>query len=252
MKVHYTENYLLNPVHKITVHVVGAGGTGSQMITNLARINEALVAFGHPGLHVRCYDPDIVTEANIGRQLFSRADIGISKANVLVTRINRFFGYEWESHVKKYTGSENCNITITCVDTAATRLAIASKIHKAVKNRDPHEMKLYWLDLGNTQKTGQVVLGTLRKIDQPKSEFQTAGELKTVEKKFPQLKKVKEKDQGPSCSLAEALNKQDLFINSTLAQFGAGIIWKLFREGMITHHGAYVNLESLRVNPITI
>jgi hypothetical protein len=44
----------------------------------------------------------------------------------------------------------------------------------------------------------------------------------------------------------------DLFINSTLAQLGANLIWKLFREGMITHHGAYLNLETMKVNPIAI
>ena len=34
--------------------------------------------------------------------------------------------------------------------------------------------------------------------------------------------RVKEEESGPSCSLAEALEKQDLFINSTLAQLGPG------------------------------
>lgn len=66
------------------------------------------------------------------------------------------------------------------------------------------------------------------------------------------LKKVKEVDQGPSCSLAEAINKQDLFINSTLAQLGMNILWKLFREFMITSHGLYLNLETMIVNPIKI
>ena len=32
--------------------------------------------------------------------------------------------------------------------------------------------------------------------------------------------KIKENESGPSCSLAEALEKQDLFINSTLAHIG--------------------------------
>ena len=34
------------------------------------------------------YDPDIVTEANIGRQLFGPSDLGQNKAQCLVTRIN--------------------------------------------------------------------------------------------------------------------------------------------------------------------
>jgi hypothetical protein len=31
----------------------------------------------------------------------------------------------------------------------------------------------------------------------------------------------------PSCSLAEALEKQDLFINSTLANMAASLLWNL-------------------------
>lgn len=64
--------------------------------------------------------------------------------------------------------------------------------------------------------------------------------------------RVKESDSGPSYSLAEALEKQDLFINSTLAQLGCNILWKMFRYGMIKHHGLYLNLETLRTNPIPV
>ena len=79
-KIHYTDNYLLKPYHPVTIHVAGAGGTGSQVIANLARMNVALQALGHPGLHVTVFDPDIITEANIGRQLFSEAELGQGKA----------------------------------------------------------------------------------------------------------------------------------------------------------------------------
>ena len=90
-KIHYTDRYLLNPYHPVTVFVIGAGGTGSQVATGLARISVALQALGHPGLHVTVFDPDTVTEANIGRQLFSGSELGLNKAAALVTRINRFF-----------------------------------------------------------------------------------------------------------------------------------------------------------------
>ena len=41
-KIHYTDNYLLKPYHPVTVFIIGAGGTGSQVVTNLARMNAAL------------------------------------------------------------------------------------------------------------------------------------------------------------------------------------------------------------------
>lgn len=62
-RVHYIDNYLVNPQHPVTVNLIGAGGTGSQVLTCLARLDVALRGLGHPGLFVTLYDPDIVTEA---------------------------------------------------------------------------------------------------------------------------------------------------------------------------------------------
>lgn len=254
MRVHYSHAYLTAPPHKITVDLVGLGGTGSQVLTGLARMNEALTGLNHPGLHIRAWDPDEVTAANMGRQLFSPADVGINKAIVLVQRVNRFFGYDWQAVPELYTGKQTSNITITCVDTAKARALIGDRLMKSHrKNIQPFDEPLYWLDIGNLQKTGQVVIGTILPVAQPKkTENKTVANLKVVTKKFPQLKRIKEEKQGPSCSLAEALEKQDLYINSTLAQFGCNLLWKLIRDSNIRQHGCYVNLETLSVNPIKI
>ena len=79
-KIHFTDKYLLSPYHPVTVLVAGAGGTGYQVITSLARMSVALQALGHPGLHLTAFDPDTVTEANIGRQLFSETELRLNKA----------------------------------------------------------------------------------------------------------------------------------------------------------------------------
>ena len=55
------EKYLLDPQHPVTVALIGAGGTGSQVLSCLVRIDMALSGLGHPGLHVTVYDPDRVT-----------------------------------------------------------------------------------------------------------------------------------------------------------------------------------------------
>ena len=96
-------------------------------------------------------------------------------------------------------------------------------------------------------------MGTVpRKIKQPESHlYETVSSLKVVTR-LVRYSKVKDNDSGPSCSLAEALEKQDLFINSTLAQLGCNLLWKLFRHGMIEHHGLYLNLSTMKVNPILI
>lgn len=242
--MHITDRYLLNPQHKITIELVGMGGTGSQVLNNLGRLNMALMGLGHPGLHVRAWDSDTVSDANLGRQLFSPADLGLFKSTVLVSRVNRFFGTEWEAMNTKFSCQKMGNIIITCVDTAVTRVSISEKLKVYKHKGESFDYPFYWLDLGNLQHTGQCVLGTINEARK--------NSLKNVVQLFPQIKKIKEEKQGPSCSLAEALEKQDLFINSTLAQFGCNLLWKLLREGELRYHGCYVNLKTLSVNPIKI
>lgn len=249
MKHHYAAKYLLNPTHRITVNLAGCGGTGSQVLTALARMNQALKGLGHPGLHVTVFDPDVVTEANVGRQLFSPADIGNNKAVVSVTRINRYFQSDWLAIAGNYTGAEKANIHITCIDSAKGRVAI-SKNMKLKHTGEPYLWGWYWLDFGNNHSTGQVVLGTIPSaMDQPEN---GVAQLNNVVQLFPGLKKMKDKDAGPSCSIAQSLGKQDLFINSTLAQLGMNLLWKLFREGRISHQGLYLNLSTMQVNPIKL
>ncbi|WP_294589913.1 PRTRC system ThiF family protein [uncultured Bacteroides sp.] len=260
-RVHYIDNYLINPQHPVTVNIIGAGGTGSQVLTGLARLDVTLRALGHPGLFVTLYDPDIVTEANIGRQLFGYSDMGLNKAQCLVTRINNFFGNDWKAvpdiflaMLKNACRDNMANITVTCTDNIKSRLDLW-KILKSVYIPEYHDdiTPLYWMDFGNTQTSGQVVLGTVpKKIKQPASQlYETVGSLKVITR-LVKYARVKEEDSGPSCSLAEALDKQDLFINSTLAQLGCDILWKMFRNGMISYHGLYLNLETMKVNPIHI
>lgn len=251
-KVHFADSYIINPNHPITVNLIGVGGTGSKVLSALGRIHYALNSLNHPGLSVTAFDPDEVTEANIGRQLFPYSDIGLNKAEVLVTRINRFFGTTWEAVPDVYT-NELSNITITCVDNIKSRIDISNVLsHSIGKWSMDYRKPKYWLDFGNSTDHGQYVLGTVGKIKQPKSKlFKTVTKLSAVTEMF-DLTQVKEEDSGPSCSLAEALAKQDLFINSTLAESGCSLLWKLLRGGIIDRQGAFLNLSTLQTNPICL
>lgn len=255
-KVHFTHEYLLNPYHPLSVYVIGAGGTGSQVVTALARIDCSLRTLGHKGMHVTVFDDDIVTEANLGRQLFTPMETGCNKADVLVTRVNRFFGLGWDSMPCRYPGKgadDAANIIISCVDNAKARVKIGKKLRTYRETEgDDRKMLYYWLDFGNTADTGQAVLGTLKKLKQPKSkDAEPVGKLPCIDELF-DLSSVKEKDSGPSCSLAEALEKQDLFINSTLANLGCNLIWKLITNGSVEYNGLFLNLRNMKTNPINL
>jgi len=260
--VHYTANYILNPQHPITINLVGCGGTGSQVLTGLARLNAALKALEHPGIHVTAWDPDIVTEANIGRQAFAPADLHANKAATLITRVNRFYGFDWKARSEFYAPvnmgksllDDGCNILITCVDSAAARVAISKGKFGTLKGQRPYTRHHYWMDFGNTRTTGQVVLGTFDHVEQNGAAGEvTCAKLQTVTEMFPDIEKHDTTaEQGPSCSFAEAIQRQDLYINSTLTQLGMTLLWKLFREGKISYQGAWLNLDLLMSNPMPI
>ena len=149
--IHKIDPRLLS--RQVDVALVGVGGNGSQMLTGLARLHMALLALGHPGgLRVTAWDPDRVSEANVGRQMFSPADVGLNKAVVLVHRLNAFYGLNWEAKPVAYAHEEYSrrDLVISCVDTAAAR----RDIHKLIEKLAPVSYVVdhsYWLDLGNRQ-----------------------------------------------------------------------------------------------------
>jgi PRTRC genetic system ThiF family protein len=135
--IHIVPHYLLQPTNPISVNLIGVGGTGSVLLTALARINHALLALGHAGLMVRAFDSDNVEEANMGRQLFSYGEVGMNKAVALINRVNRFFGTAWKAfdcayadHGDKPKPEFMANISLSCVDTVSARLVIANLLER--------------------------------------------------------------------------------------------------------------------------
>lgn len=256
--MHYTHPYLLNPPNPVTVNLIGAGGTGSQMLTALAKMNQALLALHHPGLAVTVWDGDQVSRANLGRQLFAYSELGMPKSEALINRTNRFFGTDWTAMNSMFTKAiaQNAaaNLTITCVDTVAARREVASILKKETRhNYQGPNTNLYWLDFGNSQNTGQVILATVGEHKQPKTELHTTVEqLPFITDEFSDLLDDAVEDTTPSCSLAEALTKQDLYINPTLAQLGSALLWRMFRYGMTENRGVFLNLADFRTQPLKV
>lgn len=235
--IHTLNHQLLG--RAVNVLVVGAGGTGSHMLTGLAQMHHAMVALGHPGgLNVTVMDADTVSTTNVARQMFFPSDVGRNKAEVLVQRINMAMGLRWEAWAERLTDEVFLNrwdIIIGCVDNRATRATIAAG--EAYR-------PIYWLDAGNTQHGGQIVLG---QIGQNK-ELPHVGDLlpETLDGA------LDAGDDTPSCSMAEALERQSLYTNRAMALYGLNLLADLFRYGKIDYHGVFVNLKSARTTPIKI
>ncbi len=231
------------------VLVVGAGGSGSIFVSHLCRIWQAWTRLGGNPFEITLVDPDAVAEANLARQCFCEADIGQPKALVLAQRMRAFYGIPVQAQVGKFTGSwwsihRRPSLLVGCVDTLAARRTIAGAISHTVQRRQwgedlpPTRIDTYWLDLGNSASAGQVVLG--------------GHGLPTVLDLYPQMTRSRDRATEPSCSMAEALARQDLFINSTLANLAGHLLWHLLRHGGLNHHGYVANLTAGTTLPIPV
>ena len=116
----------------VRVLVIGCGGSGSAIASGLPYLHQAMLIAGHPGgLHVTIMDGDIISPANCVRQPFCSSEIGLSKAVVMVSRLNLFWGLNWTAvaeHLASKTDISNFDLVIGCVDTRAARQLIETKV----------------------------------------------------------------------------------------------------------------------------
>ena len=221
--------------HPVNIDLIGVGGGGSLVLSGLVRLHLAMKSLGHPyGLAVNVWDPDIVSQANVGRQLFAPNEIGLNKAEVLVSRYNLGFALNWKALPERYNNcSYSRHIIIACVDSRKSR----KEIFQTLPNRNGP----YVLDAGVMQTYGQVVIGNGSK------------ELPYPYKEIPDLINTRRKENNlPSCSLAEALTVQELFVNQWTATAELELCWRLLRKGGLDYRGFYINLDNGRMNPIPI
>jgi len=227
----------------INVTLVGVGGSGSNVFDALCQLHHGLLGVGHPyGLSVTVFDDDSVDLPNIGRQRFAPSDVGQNKAITLVNRYNLAYGLNWESRPVRFEAKSFRNnipdLLITCVDTISTRKEIANFVRKSkIKNKN-----VLWQDYGNGLKKGQTIIGNL---------YNCKNKLPNVYDLYNELE-VLEEDNEPSCSLAEAIQSQDLYINRCLADAGVNILWQLLRTGEIDHHGVFIDLKTSENKPLKI
>lgn len=255
MEIHRIHPELLQ--QQVRLLLVGCGGTGSAVLAGLPYLHQSLVARGHPGgLHVTVIDGDTVSATNCVRQPFAKSEIGLNKAVVLVNRLNLFWGLKWDAipiHLERgvsisrnYSGDDlRAHIVTGCVDTRVARATIREAITK-------WSTVSYWLDLGNNANSGQFILG------EPLNERNRRARLRlrTAPELFPEIVDPELDDDGrPSCSAADSLDRQEPFVNSTLAQHALALLARLFRFGEIGFHGGFISLDTglastVRIDPL--
>ncbi len=254
METHRLHAELLS--REVRILVVGCGGTGSAILGGLPYLHQAMLAQGHPcGLSVTVMDGDDVSPFNCVRQPFSRSEIGLNKGIVLMSRINLFWGLNWKAIPRPLTSetltppyggpgesARRPDVVVGCVDTRTARAIIS-------ENTAGRSGVGYWLDVGNSASTGQFILGEPQNARNKRSRTR----LRTVAELYSEVADpALDVDTEPSCSAVEALDRQESFVNTVLAQHTLALLARLFRYGEVRHHGAFVDIAASRSIPLAI
>lgn len=225
---------------RVYITLVGCGGTGSHIASGLVAIGQALRQRSI-GLDLLFVDPDRVEVKNVGRQLFSSVDVGQYKSDVLAGRLNAAFGERIMSATRPVDAldlitqpdqRDALHLVIGAVDNPAARAVIASAVkaaHETTGKTQVAHGRLWWLDCGNENHSGQVLLGNVAL----KSAMRGAIALGLIDRlpaphlvypdlvATPKKKKVK---RGASCADLTAAGEQSLMINRLIAAYALSML----------------------------
>ncbi len=230
----------------IHIILIGCGGTGSFLALHLARL--AYHARDRYGMDIRLVfvDPDVVEVRNIGRQNFAPAEIGKPKAWCLMERFNRAFGLDITAHIGPFDQAvlrkgdyHPLTILVGCVDNAAAR----QSIHDAATAHHPG--MTWWLDCGNHDHSGQVLLGNRADLKKPEISplgFCTGLPLPSVQ--HPELLEPEPEGEaiGASCADLTLADIQGLMVNQAVAAFAAQYLYRMLLTGDLDMYATYFDL----------
>jgi PRTRC genetic system ThiF family protein len=235
-----------------TVTIVGCGGTGSQIARSAARILYDMKAARMHTPQLVLIDPDTVEPKNVGRQLYTAADVGQPKAEVLMRRFNCALGLDSIAIAEpldavRHFEPHQAGIVIGAVDNNLARQELA-KIERAV-----------WIDTGNHFASGQVVIGNTadtdlmqRHIDGRDGKY---SYLPNAALLFPQLLEAESEPVTPeplSCAELVYRGDQNLLINDWVAPVAAQYLYKLLHRQPITTFLSYISSDGLSVRSLPI
>lgn len=222
MKLDLSRKYqaLLPAAKALHVCLVGVGGTGSALALSLARLAYHLKEKGQD-LDITFVDHDTVDESNLGRQSYCPAELGWNKAETMALRLNAAFGLQIRAVGVKFKASllndwwkGKPGLLIGAVDNHLARGEMASAVEGS-------RGRVWWLDCGNANSSGQVIIGNLGRKD---AEFIKVDELGLISGlpaphvQAPDLL-LPDPDDEPDLSCAELTvrEEQSLVVNQMVA-----------------------------------
>ena len=136
------EDALVTALKGKRIAVVGAGGTGCQVIPILSRLKADLIII----------DRDVVEEGNVARQiLYKKQDVGAPKAIIAAKQFGQEGFFEDLNHKNINELLKGADFIFDCTDNIETRLLINDY---CIKNRIP------WVHTSASQHTGEVLMVT--------------------------------------------------------------------------------------------
>jgi PRTRC genetic system ThiF family protein len=243
----------LIPEHRtVTICLVGCGGTGSHIAQALARLAAHCRDSGGPQLMLGFVDGDVVEAKNVGRQLFSVADVGTNKAVALAGRFNAVFGLQIAAFAEMLDDERRLNsvgyrILVGAVDGASGRRALAKQLAQGWD---------LWIDCGNHESSGQVAVGNAPTPTAVAGALKLPGlcsKLPTAPVIYPELLKDAPIRPREDCAAAMQDNAQSLMVNQMMASIAAQYLYGAVVRRRLTTFQTVVDLDSLamRSDPIT-
>ncbi|MBN1136565.1 MAG: ThiF family adenylyltransferase [Anaerolineae bacterium] len=238
----------------LNVIMVGCGGSGSWLAPHVARL-AACARDMWREVRVTFCDPDSVEEADVPRQHFCCAEVGRLKAETLAIRYSAAWGLAIRADTRAFDAaramrrvySNHVTIIIGCVDNAAARREIAQVL--ADKARDEGCSRTWWLDCGNGNEAGQVLLGSVLSLPALRDAFHLktqCARLPSPALQHPELLEPRPEELAGSrlsCAEMALANAQSLSVNQQVAAVAADYLVKLL-FGRLTRFATYFDLAS--------
>jgi PRTRC genetic system ThiF family protein len=228
--------------HPLTVTVVGCGGTGGFVTEGLCRLLP-------PEADLVLVDHDRVEERNLGRQSFVWQDVGRFKSQALAQRFACRYGRPVAYSVLPVamTGIKVPGLVIGCVDNGPARRDIASALRVAGARSPIAVAHFWWIDAGNGENYGQVLIGNSSLGDPA---FSTNDKLcLTLPLPTIQRPEILAQRKRRGCGEAVEAGEQGPVINQVMAGLVVEVARRLI-EGTCPWAQLYLDLEAGTLTPV--